>query len=311
MDRVGNVAMLNAIIGRCQNEPFVPNDLFQLGYTQIAIERPVAFADGKEVVPDLAIGSGTLNGACCFESKTGRNIDAPQARKYAQLTPQHLERYCRFTLDYTRAVTVDVGYLCPDDAECVDGITMDLDREGLPFPLLPVGAQIALARGRFNEPQLHSLFATRLTMDFAKVPPYYHFDKVSRLFEMAPWVVQSLVAFAQQGNIPFRTAAIAADAYGPLWHVTGAGQQNTVIKKTGQVLRAAMVKELKSFLERADAKKTVNRNTEWTLRYANATGNAYPFQRLKSLDKACVRFVNRLESEELGTLPGMWRYLFP
>ena len=203
-----------------------------------------------------------------------------------------------------------MGYLCPDDTTCVSGLSYDLEREKLPFPLLPVGANIALARGQFNETELHDLFTAGLPVDFATVTAYYHFDKDSRLYEMAPWVAQSLVSFAQLGNVPFTTAAIAADAYGPLWSVTGTRQRNEVIKNTGKILRKALVNELRAFLEGPDPTRPVKPNAKWTLRYANASGTAYPVQRLQRLAKVCTDLASRLEREELGTLPGMTRALF-
>lgn len=301
------IKMLNAIIGSCKNEPHVPNDLYNLGYQEIAVEKPIGVKSGN-VVPDLAIASAKLNSACCLESKTGPNIENAQAQRYAEIEPEHIQRFCAFALDYPATPTVDVSYVCPADPRCVTGLGVDLDRIGLTFPLLAVGANIALHRGAFRQPDLHSLFSAGLNVDWVRLPEYYRFDKDTPLHEMAPHVITSLVAFATQGATTFTTAEIAGSAYGEFWRVTGEAQKREVISKVGRILQTAMATELAAFLT-GPTHTRIGSNAAWSLSYRNATGGAFPARRLKTLQQAGRKFTSRLKREEQDSLPGLAEYL--
>ena len=56
-----NVLILRALIALCKRDLKLPSDIYDLGYTQIVIDKTVRLDGDKSVMPDLIISSRKEN----------------------------------------------------------------------------------------------------------------------------------------------------------------------------------------------------------------------------------------------------------
>jgi hypothetical protein len=61
-----NVLILRALIALCKRDIKLPSDLYDLGYTQVAMDKKIRLEDDRSVMPDLIISSEKT---CWYKSK--------------------------------------------------------------------------------------------------------------------------------------------------------------------------------------------------------------------------------------------------
>jgi len=121
-----NVLILRTLISLCKNDKKLPHVFYDLGYTQILIDKTVRLPDSRTVEPDLVISSRQQNHTIVWESKSGRNIENNQAKKLAQITANAFTEQLMLNVKTDEGFVFDIAYAC--DGEQCQNIRVDLDR---------------------------------------------------------------------------------------------------------------------------------------------------------------------------------------
>jgi hypothetical protein len=286
-----NVMMLNVIIGLCYNEPNMPSYLYNLGYSDILVERTVDLGTEGKIVPDLILCSSKLRSVVCWESKSGQNIESKQAHKYAKVTPQHIN--LMHNIAGFDCQIVDTCYLCL--LHNSQGIEVDLQREQLSHSLLAIYDRgVMTIINNIKQQNLRTSLPSIIEIDMAKVPVRYRFDADSSFFEVLQYVFQSLVVYAiLQGQHP-TTEDIAGDAYGELWTVTSANKRKDIVERVRLVLEESMNKGLATYLSKEPPASKSTRSgpkSKWVIRKMTSQKS------IQAMQKAYDRMISKMKRE--------------
>jgi len=301
-----NVLILRALIALCKRDIKLPTDLYDLGYTQVVIDKTIRLEDDRSVMPDLIIASSKENHCVVWESKSGRSIDNDQAKRLASTKANVFPDQVMLNVKIQDGFAFDIAYAC-DGKEC-QNIRCDLDRvaKELPsvglFPLVGFYDEsgIKTHSGRFNKENINRVLRDGINIDLREVPTeYLRFDKDSPRSEMALYVIINIVAYATREESLFSAEQIARDSYGSSWaHIASNATKDEIAGKIDNVLSDARQHELYGYLTKPG--RGGIRSQKWNLSYLNRRGTAFPSKRLKKLQKQCIEFVNRLRNEEAG-----------
>lgn len=285
-----NLELLNAIIGMCRSDSRWPHYFYDLGYGVKWIEQPFTCETGEKLVPDLVIVSTTYNNCILYEGKSGTNIENNQAERYKKVKPRDVVSKLFIDVIKGQEPTVDVSYLC--FSESTRTIVFQLNALLAKFPVLEMAPKaFQLAAHKFSVARLNNDLSKGILIDRSKIPMgYFPFDENSSDSEIAPLVIQTLVAFARQNKPHFGSEEITEDIVGSLWPHFGAGLKRRLVNKVSSILGRAQVRELRGFLKK--------KGPYWSLSYSFPTSDAFPTRRLDALSKKCKQFVKRLRDEE-------------
>jgi hypothetical protein len=300
-----NVLILRTLISLCKNDKKLPHVFYDLGYTQILIDKTVRLPDSRTVEPDLVISSRQQNHSIVWESKSGRNIENNQAKKLAQITPNAFTEQLMLNVKTDDSFVFDIAYAC-DGKQC-QNIRVDLDR--LSTELTAIGKfpvvgffenKVTKHSGGFRNSTIDGILSAGIAVDLMEIPvAYLPFDKDCSLSEIAPFVVRSIVSYVTSQEARFSSEQIAKESYGSGWEYIASNRtKNEIVSKVEQILSEGIRNELRGYLSKAGRGKM--RAPKWQLSYSNVKGGAYPAGRLKKLQKRCKEFVNRLRVEESG-----------
>jgi len=301
-----NVLILRALIALCKRDIKLPSDLYDLGYTQVVMDKTIRLEDDRSVMPDLIISSRKENHCVVWESKSGRSIDNDQAKRLASIEARAFPDQLMLNVKIEDGFAFDIAYAC-DGKEC-QNIRVDLDRVARAvasvgaFPLVGFHEEsgIKTHSGRFNKENINRVLGDGISIDLREVPTeYLRFDKDSPRSEIAPYVMTNIVAYATRQDPRFSAEQIAKDSYGSSWdHIRSNTTKNEIAKKIDNMLLEARQNELDGYLTKPG--RGGIRSPKWNLSYLNRRGIAFPSGRLKKLQKQCIEFVNRLKNEEAG-----------
>lgn len=311
-----NVLILRALIALCKRDIKLPSVIYDLGYTQIVMEKVIRLENDRSVMPDLVISSRKENHCVVWESKSGRNIDNDQAKRLADIEAKAFTDQLMLNVKIEDDFAFDIAYAC-DGQQC-QNIRVDLDRVAREvaivgaFPLVGFYEEsgIKTHSGRFNKESIHGVLANGINFDLREVPTeYLRFDKDSPLSDIAPWVMTNIVAYATRQEPRFSAEQIAKDSYGSSWgYIASNTIKNEIAEKIDNMLLDARQNELDGYLTKPG--RDGIRSPKWNLSYLNRRGIAFPSRRLKKLQKQCIEFVNRLKNEEAGIYARQLRFEF-
>lgn len=285
-----NLKLLNAIIAMCRSDSKWPHYFYELAYGVKWIEYPFTCSTGETLEPDLVIVSNTQNNCILFESKSGNNIEDDQAKRYKRIQPDDVVSKLYVDVIRGQKPSIDVTYLC--FSESTHSIVSQLDTIPAKFPVLEITPDMMrLAANNFSISKITNDLSKGIAIDRNKIPMgYIPFDEDSSNSEVAPWVIQTLVAFARQNKPHFKSDEITKGIIGSLWEHFGGQKKRRLIKRVNSILGEAQVRELRGFLKKM--------GEFWSLTYAFPVSQAFPTRRLNALSKECKRFVKRLRDEE-------------
>ena len=301
-----NVLILRTIIALCKYDAKLPNIFYDWGYRQILVEQPIGLSDRRTVVPDLIISSRQQNHCIVWESKSGGSIDNDQAKRLALIEAKDFRDKLSLDISLEEDFLYDISYAC-EGAEC-QNIKVDLDRLSKEtavigdFPIVGFFDEFGVRKycSLFKKKNVDDLLSAGIEVDIRKITPdYYPFDKDSPLYEIAPFVMRGIVSYAARGEPYFSSEQITRESCGSSWNYVRSNQaKNQMISKVEDILTEAKRNELKHYLSKHG--KGDIRAPKWHVDYSNIRGTAYPAGKLKTLQKKCRQFVNRLRTEATG-----------
>jgi len=285
-----NLKLINAMIAMCRADSKWPHYFYDMAYGVTWIEYPFTCHTGETLVPDLVISSDIQNNCILFEGKSGRNIEDDQVQRYLKVVPDDVVSKLHIDVPKGKKPSIDVTYLC--FSESTPDIISQLNTIAAPFPVLEMApGVIRLVCNSFSISELNNDLSKGIAIDRNKIPMgYFPFDEDSSNSEVAPYVAQTLVAFATQNKPHFKSDAITRDIIGSLWEHFGGQKKRKLINKVNSILGKLQVRELRGFLKR--------KGEFWTLSYDFPESRVFPTRRLKAISKRCKQFVKRLRDEE-------------
>ena len=234
------LAPINTVIALCTRGDVNRALLADAGFELVGLEVPVLGAAGKVTV-DVVLAHTESGHLVLCEAKSGANVEAAQARAYAQLDPEAVVQAASVTLRTRERPTVEVVYVCL--AEHADRIQLGLVAAELACPVLSVGMRsVQLLNGEAATAALRAAFGrsgsgTSAVLELeAPVMAVIAFDHESPAEAVEPAVRAELVAATAQRVSQITTRALTERA-APHYAIYGKGAQTQLRKRVTEAAR--------------------------------------------------------------------------
>lgn len=129
---------VNAVLGLLMSGDVNPARLAEAGFRLAGLEVPVV-VPGRKVVVDVVLFHPDAGHLVLIEAKSGGNIEADQAHRYAALDAQAVVLATGVSVPRRGDLSVEVAYACL--AEHTERITRGLAKAQLPFAVISVAAR--------------------------------------------------------------------------------------------------------------------------------------------------------------------------
>lgn len=226
---------VNALLGLCIPGDLNPPVLHDAGFRIAGLEIPVLTPTGRVVIDVLLVHPETSRLVLC-ESKSGANIDAEQARKYAALDPRNVVLAGSVDLPTRTPPSVETLYLClePHSVRVLKGLAAaDVD--------MPVMVAAARSISLLNREHASPLLAGALGTEPVELPTgigrHVVFDEQSTAGNLQQTVRAQLAAL-QSNKIAAETVRVIAAGAVPQLAVYGKGAREGFVRKAAAAARA-------------------------------------------------------------------------
>ncbi len=219
----------------------LPNDtavpvLDRAGFHLAGLEIPAQARTGSVVI-DSVLVHGASNHLVLGESKSGRNIEPEQARKYSEVSPQEVVQVAFISATRKTPFTRETIYLCLDEHRA--GIRTGLNAAGLNYPIMAASDDgVELDGAHTAGEQLQKAFAGG-RVPFAGPPArLIPFDHDSDVSVVKPYVLAALVAEMSQRTtqLTITTLAERATPHYALYGRSARGQLQNKIKQAVRLI---------------------------------------------------------------------------
>ncbi|MET3689515.1 hypothetical protein ABIC37_005065 [Priestia megaterium] len=244
--------LLNIIISMCTSNKFpnVDNIFFQEGYRIVSIDRSVTTSSGS-VKYDLVLSSTIKNLTLCFELKgfKASNISTEQLNRYKGLS----------TEEYIRLAGIQANDTINHKLQTIIGINLEnllkteeyQVREGYNFPILSFGSQtISVSFKELNDVEINRKL-TKSVSTLGTPLTFIHFDKESRMSDLAHRTIPTIYSYAKVGTSMFTVEQIVNDVYcsvKELHNIIGPDVKKAVVNKIKSLLKQMSKEEFKNYL---------------------------------------------------------------
>ncbi|MEU8076783.1 hypothetical protein AB0B31_15170 [Catellatospora citrea] len=217
----------------------LPNDaatpvLDRAGFRLAGLEIPAQARTGSVVI-DSVLVHGASNHLVLGESKSGRNIEADQARKYAEVTPQDVVQVAFIGTKRTTPFTREILYLCLKEHST--GIRTGLNAASLDYPIMSVSDDgVELEGAHTAGDELQKAFAggrVEFTGPPARLIPFDHESDVSIV---KPYVLSALVAEMSHKTTQL-TLTLLAERATPHYALYGRKARGQLLNKVREAVR--------------------------------------------------------------------------
>jgi hypothetical protein len=155
---------VNAVLGFLKRDGRWPSTLYELGYRLTMIEQPIIVPGVGSVEVDIICQNRSRNHAILWECKSGRTLGEKQARVYAAVRAEHVQRTGNVTFGRPESATIEVVYCClREDAKHLSDSLQEL---GVALPIVSLGNRVELFSGQIHAVDVHKRF-----MAGTEIPP--------------------------------------------------------------------------------------------------------------------------------------------
>jgi hypothetical protein len=234
---------VNALIGLVTRGDFAPPVLADAGYYAAGLEATALTPDGKVVI-DVVIANSANSHLLACESKSGNNIEAAQAKRYAALDGPTVVQAALVTLRERVEPLTEVVYACLGEHQ--ERITLGLDSLGLSFPIIAVHASsITLENPQHASDDLRSAFMEPVQFSTSTLR-FIPFDHDSPADVIEPYVRARLIASLAQ-QLPQITIGALTELTMPHYALYSRGVQVKIRRKVSEVTRKIAQSESETF----------------------------------------------------------------
>jgi hypothetical protein len=137
---------VNAVIGFLKRDRRWPSALYKLGYRLSMIDQLVTAPPAGTAEVDVICLKHTTNHAMLWECKSGKTLNGMQARVYAAITAEDVQRTGNVTFPRPTHASVEPVYCCLEAQK--SAVVNALATWGLTIPVVGLGKTAQLASGR-------------------------------------------------------------------------------------------------------------------------------------------------------------------
>ena len=287
---------VNAVLGFLKRDPDWPSLLYNLGYRLELIEQPITVPTEGTVEVDLICLNRTKNHCLLWECKSGRTVDAKQAKVYSAIKPEHVQRTGNITFPRPNSAVVEVIYCClQPDAKAV---TAAIANEGLKIPLISLGAKAELASGQIKDSQVYKSFLAGVPLPpLELVPRFLTANTHTSKAELARPVFTTLVSLLRRQIAKISARQVLEETFND-WSCMGTDLRRSLLDRIKEILTDLSKNELKEFAHHERAQHSPG---EFFLVFTadilgrDASSRTRTFQKFARLGEG---FAERLEKNE-------------
>ena len=210
---------VNAVIGFLKRDRRWPAVLYRLGYQLCMIDQRVTAPSVGSAEVDVICLKHKKDHAMLWECKSGRTLGERQARVYAAVTAEDVQRTGNVTFPRPADASVEPVYCCleADKSAVVDALVA----WGLTIPVIGLGKTAQLASGRLLDSEAHEVFAAGFPLPpLEEVPRFLIANAHTPKERIAPALFATMVSFLRGQRGKFSIRHLLQETF-PDWHCMG------------------------------------------------------------------------------------------
>jgi hypothetical protein len=236
---------VNAVIGFLKRDKKWPSVLYQLGYRLAMIEQPVSAAAVGTAEIDVICLNRKRNHGMLWECKSGRTIEERQARVYAAVNAEDVQRTGNVTFPHPTSASVEPVYCCLEADRQV--IIDALAGWGLTFPVISLGERAVLARGQFEDPDATECFSEGITLPpLEEVPRFLIANTHTPKWRLAGAFFATMVSFLRKQSGTFSLRHMLEETF-PDWECMGTDLRRYLSSVAREIVNDLCENELRDF----------------------------------------------------------------
>ncbi len=201
---------INALLGLCTPYDINPASFAEAGFRVVALEVPLSCGENSSVIPDAVLFHDIAAHLVLFESKSGPNVEADQARRYGLVTPRQVIQATSINLPRAHTPTLEVAYLGLE--EHTERLLLSLASAEVDYPLVTASDKsIRLVTPERASEHLRAGFPPRGVELVAPPTTYIPYDHESDDSEFLAPVRSLLVKAAALGETSVTVRRLAED----------------------------------------------------------------------------------------------------
>jgi hypothetical protein len=275
------------------------------------IEQPVAVPEVGVVEADVICVHHNGNHAILWECKSGRTTDPKQARVYAAVKAEHVQRTGNVTFQRPESATVEVVYCClEEDAET---ITAALAEVTVKLPVVSLGEKAALHSGQLKAGPVYKEFMGGVALPpLDLVPRFLLANTHTTKADLARPVFATLVSMLGRQTNRISPRQVFEGTFND-WGCMGTDLRRYLVERIKEILVELSKNELKDF---AHTEKVAHSPGDFFLVFTgdilgrDASSRTRSFQRFAKLGEGYSERVEKnqpyepAKGLEEGWLPG-------
>jgi hypothetical protein len=236
---------VNAVIGFLKRDKKWPSALYELGYRLAMIEQPVSAASVGTAEIDVICLNRRQNHAMLWECKSGRTVEERQARVYAAISAEDVQRTGNITFPHPASASVEPVYCCLEADHRV--IVETLRNWELAVPVVSLGHRTVLVNGQFTDADATRLFAEGVLLPpLEEVPRFLIANTRTPKWRLAGPFLATMVSLLRRQTGKFSVRRILVETF-PDWECMGTDLRRYLSSVTREIAKDLCDNELKDF----------------------------------------------------------------
>jgi hypothetical protein len=234
--------LVNSVLSLSYNLESYPNLLHKAGYKIVSIEPQ--FKINGSANPDLIFMSE--ENVLIAECKGGEYYIGTNLPRYEEIDVQHLVEK---GIDIpSREIQIDVGVFGGNNFEI---LIQRLKENGITYPQVKIDTVIQKISGDdFKDSELIGLFSDAVRIE-GKPLHIIKFSTNSLHEDIAPYIIQALMARSIKGSPSFTTRDLTREIFEDIWDSFDTKYQTSLCKKVGAILKMAKNNQLNTYLKKS------------------------------------------------------------
>jgi hypothetical protein len=216
------------------------------------IEQPVSVPGVGTVEVDVISLNHRKDHAILWECKSGRTLDEKQARIYAAMTAEHLQRTGNITFATPAAARTEVVYCCLSGE--AKSIVTGLHGSGVTLPVVSLGQKAEIATGQIQDDQLRELLMIGVDLPALEdVPGFLLANTRTSSADLARVLFPTLVSLLRKQASTVSIRQILEESFND-WACMGTDLRRCLSDKFKELTRELCDNELKDYARVSRAK---------------------------------------------------------
>ncbi len=299
---------VNALIGFLKRDRRWPSVLYELGYRLSMIDQRVTAPPIGTAEIDVICLKHRANHAILWECKSGRTVDERQARVYAAVSAEDVQRTGNVTFPRPAEASVQQAYCCLESEG--ESIVSALASMGLNIPVVALGTQARAISGRFRDSETHDRFAAGFSLPpLEEVPRFLIANAHTPKERIAPALFATVVSFLRRQRGKFSVRHLLQETF-PDWDCMGTDLRRHLLSTANDIIVELCKNELN---EMARTVRAASSPGELLIEFTvdvlglDASTRTKTFQRLARLAEGYSRRIRENRPYEPGKEPeSMW-----